>query len=36
MVHAGKGALLTLIAACGLAALSLAIVHDRLASVRTQ
>ncbi|PFH29795.1 MFS transporter [Burkholderia sp. JKS000303] len=36
MVHAGKGALLMLIAACGLAALSLAIVHDRPAPVRTQ
>jgi predicted MFS family arabinose efflux permease len=29
LVHAGKGALLTLIAACGLAALALAILRDR-------
>ena len=36
MVHAGKAALLMLIASCGLAALSLAILHDRLAPVRTQ
>ncbi|RQR29725.1 MFS transporter [Burkholderia sp. Bp9143] len=36
MVHAGKGALLMLIASCGLAALSLAFLHDRPAPVRTQ
>jgi predicted MFS family arabinose efflux permease len=36
MVHAGKGVLLMLIASCGLAALSLAFLHDRPAPVRTQ
>ncbi|WP_321920984.1 MFS transporter [Burkholderia sp. BCC1998] len=36
MVHAGKGALLMLIASCGLAALSLAILRDRPEPVRTQ
>ncbi|EDT42633.1 major facilitator superfamily MFS_1 [Burkholderia ambifaria MEX-5] len=36
MVHAGKGALLTRIASCGFAALSLPFVHDRPAPARTQ
>ncbi|KAB0655291.1 MFS transporter [Burkholderia diffusa] len=36
MVHAGKGALLMLIASCGLVALSLAFLHDRPAPVRTR
>ncbi|WP_420883491.1 hypothetical protein [Burkholderia latens] len=36
MVHAGKGALLMLIPSCGLAALSLAILHDRPVPLRTQ
>ncbi|UEP31662.1 MULTISPECIES: MFS transporter [unclassified Burkholderia] len=36
MVHAGKGALLMLIASCGLAALSLAFLHDRPAPARTR
>ncbi len=36
MVHAGKGTLLMLIASCGLAALSLAFLHDRPAAARMQ
>ncbi|WP_176300017.1 MFS transporter [Burkholderia vietnamiensis] len=36
MVHAGKGVLLMLISSCALAALSLAILHDRPVSARPQ